>query len=84
MLSAGRLPLPDQKDALSDREKEVLVLVAKGKMNKEIADILCISVFTVMTHRKNISKKLGINNIAGLAVYAIINGLIDLTSLKDV
>lgn len=71
------------KEALSDREKEILVLVAKGKMNKEIADILCISVFTVMTHRKNISKKLGINNIAGLAVYAVINGLVDIASLRD-
>lgn len=73
----------ESKDTLSEREKEIIVLVAKGRMNKEIADILNISMFTVMTHRKNISKKLGINNIAGLAVYAIINGLVDISSLGE-
>ncbi len=81
--AVGHSASAEVREALSDREKEVLTLVAKGKMNKEIADILNISVFTVMTHRKNISKKLGINNIAGLAVYAIINGLVDIASLGD-
>lgn len=61
---------------LSDRESDILKLVAKGLSNKEIADQLCISINTVITHRKNITEKLGIKSIAGLTVYAMINGLI--------
>lgn len=61
---------------LSQREREVLVLIAAGKLNKEIADILCISVNTVITHRKNISSKLGIKSASGLSLYAMMNGLI--------
>lgn len=62
---------------LSDREKEVLVCMAKGKKNSEIADELSISVHTVITHRKNIVKKTGIKSVAALTVYAILNNLID-------
>jgi DNA-binding NarL/FixJ family response regulator len=65
------------KNELSEREKQILVAVAKGKTNKEIAYDFNISIFTVITHRKNISHKLGINSIAGLTVYAIMNKLID-------
>ncbi|HOU67327.1 MAG TPA: response regulator transcription factor [Paludibacteraceae bacterium] len=61
---------------LSQREKEVLVLVAKGKINKEIADSLNLSIHTVMTHRKNITRKTGIKSISGLTVYALLNNLI--------
>lgn len=61
---------------LSIREKEVLSEIASGKSFKEIADILCISVNTVITHRKNISQKLGIRSVSGLSVYALMNGLI--------
>jgi len=61
---------------LSQREKEVLRLIASGKINKEIADELCISVNTVITHRKNISAKLGIKSASGLSLYAMMNGLI--------
>lgn len=61
---------------LSDRETDVLVLVAKGMSSKEIADKLNISVNTVITHRKNITKKTGIKSVAGLAVYAMLNNLI--------
>lgn len=61
---------------LSERELEVLKQVALGFSNKEIAKILYISVNTVITHRKNITEKLGIKTIAGLTVYAIMNGLI--------
>ena len=61
---------------LSDREKEIVAEVARGLTNKEIADKLFISVFTVTTHRKNITQKLGIKSIAGLTVYALMNGLI--------
>ncbi len=71
----------DEHNELSVREKEILVEVAKGLTNKEIADTLNISVHTVITHRKNISKKTGINSISGLTVYAIINKLVDISKL---
>ena len=61
---------------LSEREKEVLVCVAKGMINKEIADFLNISVHTVVSHRKNISQKTGIKTIAGLTTYALLNNLL--------
>ena len=61
---------------LSPRETQVLRLVASGLINKEIADRLNISVNTVLTHRKNITSKLGIKRISGLSVYAIMNSLI--------
>lgn len=64
------------KGELSSREIEVIRLVASGKINKEIADILCISINTVITHRKNISSKLGIKSASGLSIYAMMNGLI--------
>lgn len=61
---------------LSDRETDVLIAVAKGMQNKEIADSLNISPHTVITHRKNIVAKTGIKSVAGLTVYALINNLI--------
>ena len=64
------------QDILSDREKEIVKEIARGLTNKEIADKLFISVFTVTTHRKNITQKLGIKTIAGLTVYALMNRLI--------
>jgi regulator of cell morphogenesis and NO signaling len=63
--------------ALSSREKEIIVCIARGMSNKEIADSLCISVHTVTTHRRNICAKLEIHSPAGLTIYAILNGLID-------
>ncbi len=62
---------------LTDREVDVVKLVAFGKTNKEIADELYISIHTVISHRKNITEKLGIKSISGLTVYAILNNLID-------
>ena len=59
---------------LSQREIEVLTLVASGKINKEIADALQISINTVLTPRKHISAKLGIKSVSGLSVYAMMNG----------
>ena len=64
-------------DELSDREKEILVAVAKGLMNKEIANLHNISVHTVMSHRKNISRKTRIRTVSGLLVYALLNNLIE-------
>ncbi len=62
---------------LSERETDVLVLVAKGLSSKEIADKLSISVHTVNSHRKNITHKTGIRSVAGLAVYAMIHNLME-------
>ncbi len=61
---------------LSTREKEVLKLVAMGNSNKETADYLSISLHTVISHRKNICRKLEIKTISGLTLYALINNLI--------
>ncbi len=71
-----------QTEELSEREKDVLVQVVKGLSNKEIADVLCISMHTVISHRKNIARKLNIHSTAGLTIYAIVNKLVDLNSLE--
>lgn len=70
------------QDALSDREKDVIVALVQGMSNKEIADHLCISTNTVITHRRNIARKLQIHSPAGLTIYAIVNGLVDISSVK--
>ena len=62
---------------LSKRETDVLVAIAKGMMNKEIADQMNISIHTVISHRKNITRKTGIKSVSGLTVYALLNNLID-------
>lgn len=72
----------EERETLSEREKEILVGVAKGLLNKEIADIYNISTYTVITHRKNITRKTGIKSVAGLTVYALLNGLIDINSVE--
>ncbi len=61
---------------LSEREKDVVKQIALGKTNKEIGEALFISAHTVITHRKNITRKLGIKTVSGLTVYAILNNLI--------
>ena len=72
---------PDQ-DALSQREKEIVGCIVRGMTNKEIAEKLFISVHTVMTHRKNITRKLQIHSAAGLTIYAIVNKLVELSEVK--
>ena len=69
-------------EALSDREKDVIIALVQGMSNKEIADHLCISVNTVITHRRNIARKLQIHSPAGLTIYAIVNNLVDISSVK--
>ena len=61
---------------LSKRETDVLVAIAKGMMNKEIADQMNISIHTVISHRKNITRKTGIKSVSGLTVYALLKDLI--------
>ena len=75
--AAGTQPQPSETNELSEREREILVAVARGLTNKEIADRHNISIHTVISHRKNISRKTGIKTIAGLTVYALLNNMID-------
>lgn len=70
-------PAEQHQELLSPREIEVLVLITKGLINKEIADKLNISLTTVITHRKNITEKLGIKSVSGLTIYAVMNGYIE-------
>ena len=73
----------DGQESLSQREKEIVVCVVKGMTNKEIAENLFLSIHTVITHRRNISKKLQIHSAAGLTIYAIVNKLVTLNEVKD-
>ena len=77
-----RRRLQQETEELSDREKDVLVQVVRGLSNKEIADVLCISTHTVISHRKNIARKLNIHSTAGLTIYAIVNKLVDINTLE--
>ena len=74
--------LDQSSEVISDREKEVIVSLVQGMSNKEIADHLCISPNTVITHRRNIARKLQIHSPAGLTIYAIVNGLVDISAVK--
>ena len=73
---------PTNTEALSDREKDVIVSLVQGMSNKEIANHLCISVNTVITHRRNVARKLQIHSPAGLTIYAIVNNLVDISTVK--
>ena len=77
------VPEENEREALSAREKEILVSVAQGLLNKEIADKHHISINTVITHRKNITRKTGIKTVAGLTAYAILNNLVDINSFES-
>lgn len=83
----GGRNLPDesqhavQKRTLSEREAEVMVLIVKGFINKEIADRLNISLATVITHRKNIMTKLGLRSVSALTIYAVMHGYIDIDQI---
>ncbi len=78
----AKSPKEEDTEELSEREKEVLIEVVNGLSNKEIADKLFISIHTVISHRKNISRKLNIHSPAGLTIYAIVNKLVDIEKLK--
>jgi regulator of cell morphogenesis and NO signaling len=77
------IKIAEFQEELSAREKDVLVQIVNGLSNKEIADILCLSTHTVMSHRKNIARKLNIHSTAGLTIYAIVNGIVELDKLSD-
>ena len=80
-VSPGEAPQGKSNYELTKRETAVLVQLAQGKTNKEIADALNVSVHTVISHRKNITHKTGIKSVAGLTVYAMLNNLIDESAL---
>ena len=78
--SDGGIPATDM---LSPREKEIVICVVKGMTNKQIAEKLFLSTYTVITHRRNIANKLQIHSPAGLTIYAIVNKLVELNDIKD-
>lgn len=78
MIGKGR----NINESLSEREKDVIVSLVQGMSNKEIAEHLFISTNTVITHRRNIARKLQIHSPAGLTIYAIVNNLIDISDVK--
>lgn len=80
MMSAPR-PEKEEAELLSQREKEVLALIIKGFINKEIADKLNISTPTVIFHRRNIMEKIGSKSIGRLTIYAVMNGIVDAKEL---
>ncbi|MDO4714904.1 MAG: response regulator transcription factor [Bacteroidales bacterium] len=81
-IAADRSDTDNEGETLSQREREVLVCVAKGMTNREIAATLILSVHTIITHRRNITRKLQIHSASGLAFYALTNGLVSAEDLK--
>lgn len=72
----------DEQQTLSTREKEIVVCVVKGLTNREIADHLFLSTHTVITHRRNIARKLQVHSASALTVYAIVNKLVELSDIN--
>ena len=81
-ISSMVFPTSAENEQLSERERDVVVALVQGMSNKQIADYLYISVNTVITHRRNIARKLQIHSQAGLTIYAIVNKLVDISSVK--
>lgn len=75
---------PEKSESLTDREVEILTCVVKGLTNKEIAQQLFLSTHTVISHRRNITRKLEIHSTAGLTIYAIVNKLVSIEDIKAV
>lgn len=73
--------VPKENKVLSNREIEVLSLIVKGYLNKEIADQLNIGLTTVITHRKNIMEKLGVHSVSALTIYAVIHGYVSIDQI---
>lgn len=81
-IESSRQEASESGKTLSHREKEIVSYVVKGCTNKQIADRLCLSQHTVITHRRNIANKLQIHSSAGLTIYAIVNKLVTLEEVK--
>ena len=80
--SEGLLPRP-QQEQLTPREIEVLTLIVRGFLNKQIAQQLHVALTTVISHRRNLIRKLGIRSVAGLTIYAVTKGYVDAEQLCD-
>ena len=74
--------ISDGREQLTTREQTVLLELAQGKSNRDVAEVLSISVHTVETHRKNIKRKLGISSTAGLTRYALEHGVLQGTGQR--
>ena len=72
----------DEPELPTEREKEVIACIVKGMTNKEIAEHLYLSVHTVITHRRNVTRKLDIHSVSGLTIYAIVNKIVDISDVK--
>lgn len=72
----------EDNEALTDREKEIVACVVRGFTNREVAEHLYISINTVLTHRRNISRKLDIHSVSGLTIYAIVNGIVQIDEVS--
>ncbi len=81
-LSTHQSESTEEKESLSQREKEIISLVVKGMTNQEIADKLFLSIHTVITHRRNIARKLEIHSATGLTIYAIVNKIVDIDEIS--
>lgn len=77
----GHCAMPARNSILSAREIEVAILLAKGYINKEVADRLSISLTTAITHRKNIMEKLKARSLADIIIYVVMNGLASIDEL---
>ncbi len=75
------MPAAQERKILSDREIEVMALIVKGYLNKEIADRLHIGLSTVVTHRKNIMEKLGVRSVSALTIYAVMHGYVEINKI---
>lgn len=82
MPSDDRINNEEETTLLTEREKEVLRWIAHGLSTKEIADRMCLSFHTVNSYRKNIGEKLNIHSVAGLAVYAVLHHIIDISEIE--
>ncbi len=76
-----KMPKVLEQKILTDREIEVMSYIVQGNTNKEIADILNISMATVITHRKNIMDKLGMKSVSALTIYAVMHGYVDINKI---
>lgn len=79
--ASGSLPPTSGSEVLTSREQTILLQVARGLSNKQVAEVLNISIRTVETHRKNIKQKLGISSTAGLTRYALEHGVLQGTGV---
>lgn len=77
-----QVPSPAEAQTLTPREREIVVCIVKGMTNKEIASTLFLSTHTVITHRRNITKKLQIHSPSGLTIYAIMNKMVELNDIN--